>query len=46
MTRGVRIRLAHAILLIKREDPLPIDLECYLVCRGIDVSRLYDLYRP
>lgn len=40
------IKLQVAILLIKREVPLPLDLETYLLSRGYDVAALYDKYRP
>jgi hypothetical protein len=46
MTRLDQIKLRTAIFLIKREDPIPMDLEIYLLSRGYDVSRLYDIYRP
>lgn len=38
--------VAVAIILIRREDPLPLDLETQLIQRGIDVSALYRKYRP
>lgn len=46
MTRLDRIKLNTAIFLIKREEPVPMDLEVYLLCRGYDVNRLYEIYRP
>lgn len=39
--RVTNILIAHAIHLIKREDPLPLTLETKLLQRGIDVSALY-----
>jgi hypothetical protein len=35
-----------AILLIRREDPIPVDLEARLVTAGIDVSELRRVYTP
>lgn len=46
MNRLDRIKLSTAIFLIKREEPVPVDLEVYLLSRGYDVDRLYHIYRP
>ena len=35
-----------AILLIRREDPLPVDLQARLITAGIDVAALRDKYTP
>lgn len=38
-------KLYVAILLMKRGDPLPLDLETTLMSNGIDVSALDAIYR-
>jgi hypothetical protein len=43
--KSVALRLHAAILLMKRSEPLPLDLETYLIAHGIDVAALDAKYR-
>lgn len=43
MTPVIATRIA--ILLMKRADPLPLDLETYLLSEGIDVAALDAIHR-